>query len=170
MQNKLFAQASMPSRPTDSYWMRQALVHAHSAALQGEVPVGAIIVREEKLIATAHNNPIQACDPTAHAEINVMRQAAKTLGNYRLLGTTLYVTLEPCLMCLSAMMHARVERLVVGAHDTKKNTLSVLEQYANVFNHTITLTTGVCEPECGQILKVFFEKKRTKKPIEGLND
>lgn len=168
MQKRSSFPVSVPLKPNDSFWMGQALAQAHSAALQDEVPVGAVIVVDEQLIAAAHNKPIQACDPTAHAEINVMRLAAQALGNYRLSGATLYVTLEPCLMCLSAMMHARIERLVIGASDPKKNTLSILEQYAGAFNHTISITTGVCANEAGQVLKTFFEKRRTKKPNEGL--
>jgi tRNA(adenine34) deaminase len=122
----------------DSTWMRQALVQARIAAEHDEVPVGAVLVDAAgDLIAAGHNQPIGACDPSAHAEIMVLRAAAQKLGNYRLPGTTLYVTLEPCVMCVGALVHARVERLVYGAAEPKTGAIESAQRLfeSGEFNH-----------------------------------
>ena len=146
----------------DEKWMNLALEQAVKAEKEGEVPVGAILVKDGLLIAKAHNQPISTNDPTAHAEIQLLRAAGEELNNYRLNGTSLYVTLEPCAMCLGAMMHARVERIVYGAHDPKTGVCGSSENLidANCFNHKIDLVSGILENECKQLLKNFFISRR----------
>ena len=146
----------------DEKWMNLALEQAVKAEKEGEVPVGAILVKDGLLIAKAHNQPISTNDPTAHAEIQLLRAAGEELNNYRLNGTSLYVTLEPCAMCLGAMMHARVERIVYGAHDPKTGVCGSSENLidANCFNDKIDLVSGVLENECKQLLKKFFISRR----------
>jgi tRNA(adenine34) deaminase len=142
--------------------MRLALEQARSAAERGEVPVGAVLTAGDELLATAGNGPIGLCDPTAHAEILVLRRAAGRIGNYRLTGTTLYVTLEPCIMCMGAMIHARVDRLVFGAFDPK--TGAAFSRYRiggdGQLNHTLEITAGILEEECAALLKDFFRRRR----------
>ena len=146
----------------DEKWMSLALEQARKAEEEGEVPVGAILVKDGLLIAKAHNQPISTNDPTAHAEIQLIRAAGKKLKNYRLTGTSLYVTLEPCAMCLGAIMHARVEHVVFGAYDPKTGVCGSSENLidANCFNHKIDLVSGVLENECKQLLKKFFISRR----------
>ena len=146
----------------DEKWMSLALEQARKAEEEGEVPVGAILVKDGLLIAKAHNQPISLNDPTAHAEIQLIRAAGKKLKNYRLTGTSLYVTLEPCAMCLGAIMHARVEHVVFGAYDPKTGVCGSSENLinANCFNHKINLVSGVLENECRQLLKNFFNSRR----------
>ena len=146
----------------DEKWMSLALEQARKAEEEGEVPVGAILVKDGLLIAKAHNQPISSNDPTAHAEIQLLRAAGKKLKNYRLTGTSLYVTLEPCAMCLGAIMHARVEHVVFGAYDPKTGVCGSSENLidANCFNHKIDLVSGVLENECKQLLKKFFISRR----------
>jgi len=146
----------------DKKWMSLALEQARKAEEMGEVPVGSILVKDGLLIAKAHNQPISTNDATAHAEIQVLRAAGKKLKNYRLTGTSLYVTLEPCAMCLGAIMHARVERVVFGAHDPKTGVCGSSENLmdANCFNHKINLVSGVLENESKQLLKNFFISRR----------
>ena len=146
----------------DEKWMSLALEQARKAEEEGEVPVGAILVKDGLLIARAHNQPISTNDPTAHAEIQLLRAAGKKLKNYRLTGATLYVTLEPCAMCLGAIMHARVEHVVFGAHDPKTGVCGSSENLmdANCFNHKINLVSGVLENESRQLLKNFFISRR----------
>jgi tRNA(adenine34) deaminase len=146
----------------DEKWMSLALEQARKAEEEGEVPVGAILVKDGLLIAKAHNQPISTNDPTAHAEIQLIRAAGKKLKNYRLTGTSLYVTLEPCAMCLGAIMHARVERIVFGAHDPKTGVCGSSENLmdAKCFNHKINLVSGVMENESKQLLKNFFISRR----------
>ena len=146
----------------DEKWMSLALEQARKAEEEGEVPVGAILVKDGLLIAKAYNQPISTNDPTAHAEIQLIRAAGKKLKNYRLTGTSLYVTLEPCAMCLGAIMHARVERVVFGAHDPKTGVCGSSENLINAkcFNHKINLASGVMENECRQLLKNFFNSRR----------
>lgn len=147
---------------SDEQWMRVALEQARVAADLGEVPVGAVLTAGGELIATAGNGPIGLCDPTAHAEILVLRRAAGRIGNYRLTGTTLYVTLEPCLMCMGAMIHARVDRLVFGAFDPK--TGAALSRYRigsdDQLNHRLAITAGILEDECSALLRDFFRRRR----------
>ena len=146
----------------DEKWMQIAIQQAIKAEMEGEVPVGAVLVKDGILIAKAHNQPISTNDATAHAEIQLIRAAGKIQGNYRLTGTSLYVTLEPCAMCLGAMMHARIKRIVYGAHDPKTGVCGSSENLidANCFNHKIDLVSGVLENECKQLLKKFFISRR----------
>ena len=146
----------------DEKWMKVAISEALLAMDENEVPVGAILVQENNLIAQAHNQPIKNNDPTAHAEIEVLRKAGEKLQNYRLAKTTLYVTLEPCAMCLGAMIHARIERVVFGASDPKSgvcgSTIDLSSE--SIFNHQISVSGGVLEHECKNILQSFFKLRR----------
>ena len=146
----------------DEKWMQIAIQEAIKAEKEDEVPVGAVLVKDGLVIAKAHNQPISTNDATAHAEIQLIRAAGKKQENYRLTGTSLYVTLEPCAMCLGAMMHARIERIVYGAHDQKTGACGSSENLieANCFNHKINLVSGVLENECKQLLKKFFISRR----------
>jgi tRNA(adenine34) deaminase len=146
----------------DRQFMQQALEQAGLAALAGEVPVGAVIVRNGEVIARAFNQPITTHDPSAHAEILALRQAALSEENYRLPGTTLYVTLEPCTMCAGAMLHARVDRIVYGATDPKTGAAgSVLDVFSSKqINHQTVVEGGVMAQECGQLLRNFFKERR----------
>ena len=146
----------------DRQFMQQALEQAGLAALAGEVPVGALIVRNGEVIARAFNRPITNHDPSAHAEMLVLRQAALAEENYRLPGTTLYVTLEPCTMCAGAMLHARVDRIVYGAADPKTGAAgSVLDVFSSKqLNHQTIIEGGVMGQECGQLLRDFFKERR----------
>ncbi len=146
----------------DEKWMQIAIQEATIAESEGEVPVGAILVKDELLISKAHNQPISKNDPTAHAEIQVLRNAGEIQKNYRLVGSTLYVTIEPCAMCLGAMMHARVNRIVFGASDPKSG---VCGSSANLiseafFNHKIVVTSGILEQKCKEVLQSFFKLRR----------
>jgi tRNA(adenine34) deaminase len=147
---------------TDEHWMHKALQQARLAAEAGEVPVGAVVVKGGQLLASGHNAPITRHDPTAHAEVQVLREAAKKLGNYRLDGCTLYVTLEPCAMCAGAMLHARVGRVVYGATEPKTGAAgSVTNLFAlNDINHHTEVTAGVLATECSQPLQTFFAQRR----------
>jgi tRNA(adenine34) deaminase len=142
--------------------MRRALELATQAAARGEVPVGALIVKDERVIGEGFNQPISLKDPTAHAEVLAMRAAAATLGDYRLGGTTLYVTLEPCPMCAAALVHARVTRLVFGAWDPRQGAAgSVFNRVtARAMNHQVDCFGGVLAEECGAMLRQFFESRR----------
>ncbi|PUA16509.1 tRNA adenosine(34) deaminase TadA [Glaciimonas sp. PCH181] len=146
----------------DILFMQQALSQAHNAWALGEVPVGALVVKDGVVIATGFNQPIGQHDPTAHAEIMALRAAATLLGNYRLPGCELYVTLEPCVMCAGAMMHARLARVVYGASDPKTgacgSVLNLFEQ--EKLNHHTVLSGGVLAEECGTLLKQFFAERR----------
>jgi tRNA(adenine34) deaminase len=147
---------------TDEQWMKIAIDEAHLAIDENEIPVGAVLVKDNKLIARAHNRPIINSDPTAHAEIEALRKAGKKLLNYRLPRTTLYVTLEPCAMCLGAMVHARIERVVFGASDPKSgvcgSTIDLSSE--SFFNHQISVSRGVLEQDCKNILQSFFKSMR----------
>ncbi len=146
----------------DQQCMQRALELAQQAAVVGEVPVGAVLTRGTEVLAEAHNQPIGLSDPSAHAELLVLRQAAKLLGNYRLVDTTLYVTLEPCAMCAGAIIHARVGRLVVAASDPKSgacgSALMVLNNPA--LNHQLVYQPGLLAEPAGQLLREFFKAKR----------
>lgn len=146
----------------DAIYMQQAISQARNAWALGEVPVGALIVKDGQIIATGFNQPIGNHDPTAHAEIMALRAAATILGNYRLPGCEMYVTLEPCAMCAGAMMHARLARVVFGASDPKTgvcgSVLNLFEQ--EKLNHHTELTAGVLAEECGTLLKEFFAERR----------
>jgi len=149
---------------SDEYWMQQALMLAQQAEQQDEVPVGAVIVKDNQLIAEGWNQPIQNNDPSAHAELTAMRNAGQVLSNYRLTDTTLYVTLEPCSMCVGAMIHSRVKRLVFGAYDMRTGaTGSAINLIGESFhNHKVEVQGGVLENECREILQSFFKKRRNK--------
>jgi tRNA(adenine34) deaminase len=146
----------------DSIYMQQAISQAHNAWALGEVPVGALVVKDGQVIATGFNQPIGTHDPTAHAEIMALRAAASILGNYRLPGCELYVTLEPCAMCAGAMMHARLARVIYGATDPKTgacgSVVNLFEQER--LNHHTALTGGVMGVECGSMLQEFFASRR----------
>lgn len=149
----------------DEHWMRHALALAEQAALQGEVPVGAVIVQNDQIIAEGFNSPITDHDPSAHAEMVALRAAGQAVGNYRLPGSTLYVTLEPCVMCAGAIVHARVERLVFGATDPKAGAVcSVYDVISEPrLNHRVTWQGGVLADDCSAILKSFFKQRRSEK-------
>ena len=145
-------------------YLRAALVEARRAAREDEVPVGAVVVCEGRIVARAHNRPLHLIDPTAHAEILALRRAARKLGNYRLLGCTLYVTIEPCAMCVGAMVQARVERLVYGARDSKAGACGSALRVLNhrKLNHRVQVTGGVLAAGCTSVIRQFFEQKREK--------
>ena len=150
----------MPPRDVD--FMGRALELAREAQREGEVPVGAVLVRNDAIIATGSNRPIAACDPTAHAEIEALRAGARALGSYRLRDTTLYVTLEPCPMCASALVHARVRRLVFGAFDARAGGAGSV---VNIFklqglNHRVDVFGGVLAEQCSALLQSFFDARR----------
>jgi tRNA(adenine34) deaminase len=147
---------------SDEHFMRQALELARRAQEEGEVPVGAVVVLEERVIGEGWNRPISASDPSAHAEIQAMRAAASARKNYRLIGATLYVTLEPCAMCVGAMFHARIRRVVFGAADPKTGAAgSVIDLFAqNKINHHALVQGGVLAAECGTVLSDFFASRR----------
>ena len=148
----------------DLEFMQLALEQAQLAKASGEVPVGAILVANDNVIATGHNQPITQNDPRGHAEMLALRAAGQTLGNYRLPDTTLYVTLEPCMMCSGAIMHARVSRLVYGAADPKTGCVhSVLNLFDNQqLNHHTIVEGGILENQCAQVLKDFFKERRSQ--------
>ncbi len=148
--------------PSDTDFMRAALAAAKSAAEQGEVPVGAVLVRDGQIVARGANSPIGDCDPTAHAEMRALRAAGKALQTYRLTETTLYVTLEPCIMCAAALVHARVRRVVFGAWDPKAGAAGSMTDVFGLpaLNHRVDVFGGVLAEECGALLADFFAARR----------
>jgi tRNA(adenine34) deaminase len=148
---------------TDEKWMQIAIEEAKLAMRKNEIPVGAVLVKNDRLIAQSHNQPIKTNDPTAHAEIQLLRKAGLQLKNYRLIDSTLYVTLEPCAMCFGAMIHARIERIVFGASDPKTGVCGscINLNKENFFNHKISITGGVLKNESSKLLKLFFQSKRS---------
>jgi tRNA(adenine34) deaminase len=150
------------TQPADAAWMARALDQARGAAERGEVPVGAVLVRGEALVAEAGNSPVAANDATAHAEILVLRAAGRKLGNYRLPGTTLYVTLEPCAMCAGALVHARVDRLVYGAADSRAGAAGSIMDVTRhpQLNHRLEVTGGVLAQDSQSLLQAFFRARR----------
>ena len=148
----------------DTAWMRLAIEQAHQAESLGEVPVGAVLVIAGALIAAAFNAPISGCDPSAHAEIAVLRKAAELRKNYRLPFSTLYVTIEPCTMCMGAMIHSRVQRVVFGAREPRAGAVVSQLQLAGqlFYNHQIEVTEGVLADECGALVSTFFRAKRKR--------
>jgi tRNA(adenine34) deaminase len=149
----------------DARWMRHALCLAARAAAEGEVPVGAVVVRADELLGEGWNRPIGAHDPTAHAEVQALRAAAAAVGNYRLTGAELYVTLEPCPMCAGAIVHARIARVVYGAEDPKGgacgSVFDLLPSDAR-FNHRTACEGGVLAADCGAVLRAFFAARRAR--------
>jgi len=145
----------------DLYFMKLALEEAEQADRKDEVPIGAVLVQDGKLLARGHNSPITRHDPTAHAEVMALRSASEWLHNYRLPGSTLYVTLEPCLMCFGALIHARVERVVFGAPDPKVGVSQLLPSLEGArLNHAFKLEGGLLEAECREALQSFFRRRR----------
>jgi len=148
----------------DEQWMQIAIEKAKLAMKENEIPVGSVLVQNDKIIAQAYNQSIGNNDPTAHAEIQLLRKAGKQKENYRLVGSTLYVTLEPCAMCFGAMIHARIERIVFGALDPKTGVCGSCINLNNesFFNHKISITGGVLESESSELLGLFFKSIRNK--------
>ena len=146
----------------DEKWMQIALNEANLALNENEIPVGAVLVKNGKLVAQSHNQSIRTNDPTAHAEIQLLRKAGEKQKNYRLIGSTIYVTLEPCTMCFGAMVHARIERIVFGTSDFKTGVCGscINLNKENFFNHNIAITGGVLENESSELLKLFFKSRR----------
>ena len=143
------------------FFMQQALQQAKVAWQLNEVPIGAVLVAEDNIIASGHNVSITNLDPTAHAEIIAIRNAARVLGNYRLVNTSLYVTVEPCVMCFGALMQARVNKVIFGAKDPKFGAIgSVVDLTSYAWTHKLTIISGILEPECKFILQEFFKNKR----------
>ena len=156
------------NQTTHEFWMRQALTLAEEAGRNGEVPVGAIVVRDDVIIGAGFNRPIGAHDPTAHAEIKALRQAARKLQNYRLPGCTLYVTLEPCTMCVGAIVHARIANVIFGAREPRFGAVASTKQLLDApgaFNHQVKWQEGVLATECGDIMQQFFRRRR--QPVEA---
>ena len=152
----------MADAATDEAWMRHALELAHAAEAAGEVPVGAILVKDGQIIGSGANSPIACQDPTAHAEIQALRAAGKSLKNYRLVDSTLYVTMEPCPMCAGALVNARVSRLVYGAADLRVGAAGTVFDIVRApeVNHRLEVTAGVLEPACRDLLQTFFRVRR----------
>jgi tRNA(adenine34) deaminase len=153
---------------TDLQWMRYALNRALQAAHVGEVPVGAVLVKDGEILAEAHNEPIACSDPTAHAEIVALRRGAEQLRNNPLTGTTLYVTIEPCLMCVGAMVHARIARLVYGTSEPKAGTIeSAMRALEHpTLNHRFEVSGGVLADECRELMQAFFQDRRRTDRVE----
>lgn len=146
----------------DIFWMQRAIELARVAEQQGEVPVGAVLVKDNQIIGEGFNAPISTHDPSAHAEIQAIRAAASTIGNYRLLNTTLYVTVEPCVMCAGAIVHARVSEIVFGASEPRTgaagSVFNILQ--SSELNHRVEIRSGVLQEECAGLLKKFFQQRR----------
>jgi tRNA(adenine34) deaminase len=153
----------------DEYWMQQALLYAREVANKDEIPVGAVLVDANGFLAAAGNSPIGNQDPTAHAEILAIRSAAERMQNYRLPGTTLYVTLEPCIMCMGALIHARIKRLVYGAADPKTGAANSVYTIGSdgCLNHKLEIRSGVLAEQCSALLKTFFKSRRKDKKIDS---
>lgn len=155
----------MVDKDCDERYMRMALEEAEQAGRCGEVPVGALLIKGDRLLARDHNRCIELNDPTAHAEVLVLRKAGQILGNYRLNDTVMYVTVEPCPMCVSAMVHGRISRLVFGVPEPKFGAVDSKIRFLdnNGLNHKVKVDRGILERECGEILKIFFKERRTEK-------
>jgi tRNA(adenine34) deaminase len=150
----------------DKHFMKAALKSAKKAWKNGEVPVGAVLVKNGEIISTGQNSPITSNDPTAHAEIIALREGGEKLKNYRLIDTTLYVTIEPCTMCMGAIIHARIKKLVFGAFDPRAGAAGSLFDFTveNKFNHKVEVKSGILESECRELIQAFFKQKRSKQP------
>jgi tRNA(adenine34) deaminase len=153
----------MISPTSDTGWMQVALEQARQAEKAGEVPVGALVIKNGAIVGQGQNRNLRDNDPTAHAEIVALRQAAAALGNHRLIGCQLFATIEPCAMCAGAMVHARIARLVYGAADPKAGAVSSVTQVVNhpLLNHKMEVVAGVIAHECSALLQDFFRKRRT---------
>jgi len=151
---------------SDELWMEEALREAQRALALGEVPVGAVVVNEGRIVGRGCNRPLSANDPTAHAEILALRGAGQTIGNYRLLDCDLYVTVEPCAMCAGAITHARIRRLIYGAEDAKAGAVHSLLQVLNhpKLNHAVEVSSGVLAARCMHLLQTFFRERRSPQP------
>lgn len=162
MVNQISLSRDSARLPDDLTWMEVALAEARMAADAGEVPVGALVINNGEIIGRAGNRNLRDHDPTAHAEIVALRQAAKHLGNHRLTGSVLYATIEPCAMCAGAMVHARISRLVYGARDMKAGAAGSILEVINHprLNHKMEVVSGVLEDRCSEILQEFFRRKR----------
>ena len=164
MTKELSEMELLEQQALDMFWMQHALELARKAAAEGEVPVGAVLVRNNEVIGEGWNRPIASHDPTGHAEINAMRQAAERIGNYRLVDSTLYVTLEPCVMCAGAIIHARIKRVVYGAQEPRTGAVvsvfNVLQDERH--NHRPEVTGGVLAEECAAEIQNFFRARRAK--------
>ena len=143
--------------------MREALAQARLAADAGEVPVGAVVVMDGEIVGRGHNQPIGANDPTAHAEIVALRDAGRRVGNYRLTGATMYVTVEPCMMCVGAMVHARIGTVVFGAPEPKAGAFESTQRAHEhpALNHRLAVVSGVLADECGEVVQQFFKERRS---------
>ena len=150
---------------TDTFFMKRALELSQSAADYGEVPVGAVIVYDGEIVGEGYTQPISSCDPTAHAEVVAMRRACATLNNYRLTGCELYVTIEPCTMCVGAMVHARIKRVIFGALEPRAGALQSQFQLMenSPYNHSIAWNGGVLAEQCAAMMADFFRQKRSIK-------
>lgn len=146
----------------DHFWMQHAIELAKTAENLQEVPVGAVLVLDDKIIGEGYNRPITSCDPSAHAEMIALRAGAHAINNYRILNTTLYVTLEPCIMCIGALVHARVKRVIFGAFDPKGGAVESVFQFGNTdkLNHRIEYQGGLLAERCGKLLSDFFRARR----------
>lgn len=155
----------MDTDNTDAYWMQFALQQAQLAAQCGEVPVGAVLVKDDEIVGAGFNQPISSCDPTAHAEVVALRAAAKCFSNYRLPDTTLYVTIEPCTMCVGALIHARVKRVVFGALEPRAGSIISAQNLLDGehFNHRIEVTSGVLATQCSEVMQQFFRARRNSR-------
>ena len=152
----------LPEKLGDEFWMNFALAEARQAVTVGEVPIGAVIVLHDEIIGRGHNQPISSCDPTAHAEIIALREAAKQIENYRLTEATIYATIEPCAMCAGAIVNARIKRLVYGAAEPRQGAIhSVFQICTNSsLNHQVEVTAGVREDDCKTFMQTFFKARR----------
>ena len=146
----------------DKHFMKAALKAAKKAWENGEIPVGAVLVKDDEIISTGQNSPITSNDPTAHAEVIALRKGGEKLKNYRLIDTTLYVTMEPCTMCMGAIIHARIKKLVFGTFDPRLGAAGSLFDFTieNKFNHKVEVKSGILESECRELIQAFFKQKR----------
>jgi tRNA(adenine34) deaminase len=160
--SRVFLENQWSENVKDEFWMNFALAEAWQAVRANEVPIGAVIVLNEEVIGNGHNQPITRCDPTAHAEILALREAAKRIENYRLTNATMYVTIEPCAMCAGAIVNARIKRLVYGATEPRQGAVhSVFQICTNSsLNHQVEVTAGVLEEECKALMQAFFKARR----------
>jgi tRNA(adenine34) deaminase len=156
----------------DEFYMRHAIFEARQAEINGEVPVGAVIVLNRRIIGTGFNRPIGLTDPTAHAEIQAIRAAARQIGNYRLTGSTLYVTVEPCAMCAGSLINARISRLVYGTPDLRAGAIESVFRIADnsSLNHRVEVTPGILDEECREIMQSFFRARRSGRTAQRNSD